>query len=345
MTGLQVEVPKLSFDDILLVPQKSDIESRREVSTSSDILGQTFTLPIISSPMDTVTEDEMCIALHESGGLGIIHRYNTIRDQVNLLRRVTESTDSAVLAGAAIGVSNDYEARAEALVSAGAFLLCIDVAHGHHTNVERAVKTLKDKFGDKVSIMAGNVATAEAFADLQDWGSDVIRVGVGGGSICSTRIQTAHGVPTFHSVLDCQRVVGAAKLVADGGIKNAGDAVKCFAAGADFVMLGSMLSGTKETPGPVFGDNTGSRYKSYRGMASKEAQVDWRGTTSSLEGISTKVPFRGSVMGVLEDLHQNIRSGLSYSGCRSLTDFRNKVKMIRQTSSGMAESRTHILSR
>lgn len=332
----------LSFDDVLLVPQKSDIESRSEVDISGHINEVKLAIPIISSPMDTVTESDMAATMSMVGGLGIIHRYNTIREQTAILKDTLQHCSHA---GAAVGVTDDMGARATALVAAGASLLCIDVAHGHHTNVERAIKTLRDKFGSKVSIMAGNVATAEGFADLQDWGADVIRVGVGGGSICSTRIQTAHGVPTFQSVLDCSQVVDEAKLVADGGIKNAGDIVKCLAAGADFVMLGSLLAGTQQSPGEVFKNSQGQRYKSYRGMASREAQVAWRGKARSLEGVATTVPYKGDVEDILADLTQNIRSGLSYSGARSISEFREKVKVIQQTSAGMNESRTHILSR
>ena len=161
----------LSFDDVLLIPQRSDIESRSEVDTSSVIGEHKFRLPIISSPMDTVTGEDMAFAMGEAGGFGIVHRYNTVKDQSSLIRRAATGRDYKV--GAAIGVSGDFESRASSAIAAGAFLLCIDVAHGHHSNVERAIKTLKDKFGEKVSIMAGNVATAEAFADLQEWGSDV----------------------------------------------------------------------------------------------------------------------------------------------------------------------------
>jgi len=330
-----------SFDDILLVPQKSDIESRSEIDTTSIIGSEKFSLPIISSPMDTVTGEDMAFSMGEAGGFGVVHRYNSIKEQSQLVKRAQSGRDYRV--AAAIGVSDDFMKRAESLVSSGAFLLCVDVAHGHHTNVERAIKTIKDKFGDSVDVMAGNVATAKAFADLQEWGSDVIRVGVGGGSICSTRIQTAHGVPTFQSVLDCSRVVNTAALVADGGIKNAGDIVKCLAAGADFVMLGSLLAGTKESPGEVFQASDGRKYKAYRGMASREAQVAWRGKASSLEGVSTTIPYKGSVSEILPDLHQNIRSGLSYSGSRNIKEFRNKVRMITQTSAGLSESQTHIL--
>jgi IMP dehydrogenase len=339
MTKLQ---KTLSFDDILLIPQKSDIESRKEIDISGQISGENFSMPIISSPMDTVTESVMAATMANNGGLGIIHRYNDIRHQTKLVKQALKRCDKV---GAAVGVSDDMGARATALVSVGAFLICIDVAHGHHTNVERAIKTLRDRFGDRISIMAGNVATAEAFSDLEDWGADVIRVGVGGGSICSTRIQTGHGIPTLHSVMLSAGVAKRAVIVADGGIKTAGDAVKCFAAGADFVMLGSLLAGTDESPGQVFQGNEGKKYKVYRGMASAEAQVDWKGKANSLEGISTTVPYKGSVLDSLSLLQQNIRSGLSYSGARSIKEFRAKAKMVKQTQAGAKESFTHILSR
>ncbi len=333
-------IKALSFDDILLKPQKSDIESRKEVNLTSTVSGLNFSLPIISSPMDTVTGPDMASSMFLAGGFGVLHRYNSIADQVRLVMQTRARTP---FVAAAVGVSEDYLERSEALIGAGTSLLCIDVAHGHHTNVERAIKTLRDKFENSISLMAGNVATGEAFEELQDWGADLIRVGVGGGSICSTRIQTAHGMPTFQSVLDCSRVADHSKIVADGGIKNSGDIVKSLAAGADFVMLGSMLAGTDQTPGEVFQSNDGNKYKVYRGMASVEAQVDWRGKASSLEGVSTTIPYKGDVEAVLLDLAKNMRSGLSYSGSRTLKEFRNKVKMIQQTQAGMRESFTHIL--
>lgn len=330
----------LSFDDVLLIPKMSDIKSRKEVSLTSALKDKEYRLPIISSPMDTVTGPEMAKTMSSQGGLGILHRYNTIEQQVDMLSGLENGST-----GAAIGVTGDYLERAAALVQNGVSLLCIDVAHGHHVSVKEAVESIKNKFGDDITLMAGNVATAEAFTDLEDWGTDVIRVGVGGGSICSTRIQTAHGIPTFHSVVLSAEVSKRAAIVADGGIRTAGDAVKCFAAGADFVMLGSLLAGTDESPGQVFQSNEGKQYKVYRGMASEEAQIDWKGTANSREGISTTVPYKGSVKDILSMLDQNIRSGLSYSGARSLKEFRSKVEMVRQTPAGMRESFTHILSK
>ena len=237
----------LSFDDVLLEPKYSDIESRAQIDVSNYLDEYTYlSLPVVASPMDTVTETEMATAISKVGGLGVIHRYNTIEEQVILAKKTKGHV------AAAIGVTGDYEARAASLVEAGCRILCLDVAHGHHALVRTALKTLRQNLGDKIHLMAGNVATLEAFNDLADWGADSIRVGIGGGSICSTRINTGHGVPTLQSVMDCARSNRDAKLIADGGIRNAGDIVKARASGADFVMLGSMLAGTDESPGEIF---------------------------------------------------------------------------------------------
>jgi len=334
-----------SFDDVLLEPKFSDIDSRWSINPGNDLDNTThLKLPVISSPMDTVTEGQMAIAMAQHGGLGIIHRYNTIQEQVSTV------TDSFCKYGnanisAAIGVTGDYEDRACALYDAGVKIICIDVAHGHHSLVKNALSTIRKVMGDKVHLMAGNVATLEAFDALASWGANSIRVGIGGGSICSTRLVTGHGIPTFQSILDCSRTSYDVKIIADGGFKTTGDMVKAYAAGADFVMVGSMLAGTKETPGEVFVGNSGKKYKVYRGMASAAAQNAWRGSSSTPEGVSTTVPYRGSVKGLLENIAGGIRSGLSYSGARSLEELRSKSTFVLQTSSGQVESNTHILWR
>jgi len=326
----------LTYDDVLLLPQYSDIKSRKEVDIGNDLDDKIhLDLPIISSPMDTVTESAMAKVMYELGGLGVVHRYNSIEEQVREIIEVP-------LAAAAVGVTENFKERARVLVSAGVDILCVDVAHGHHILVEQAIKTLKDLFGDTVHIMAGNVATKEAFDDLSDWGADSIRCNIGGGSICSTRIQTGHGLPGLQTIIDCSKSDGKAKIIADGGIKTSGDIVKALAAGADFVMLGSMLAGTAESPGNIIKTESGI-LKQYRGMASKEAQMDWHGRTSSNEGVSTYIDFKGSVTEVLGDLRKGIASGLSYSGARNLAEFREKAIFVRQTPSGLQESKTHIL--
>jgi IMP dehydrogenase len=332
----------LSFDDVLLVPRYSDIESRTQVDIGSDLDDHlNFPLPVISSPMDTITESTMAMVMHRAGGFGVIHRYNSVNEQADLVKEMREQDQTMPIA-TAIGATGDYIERAERMVMQGAKILCIDTAHGHHIAMERALKTLKDSYGTKVHIMAGNVATLEGFNALSEWGADSIRVGIGGGSICSTRLVTGHGIPTLESIMECARSTHSARIIADGGIKTSGDIVKALAAGADFVMVGSMLAGTEETPGETFHSNSGKKYKVYRGMASAEAQSDWRGRSSTPEGVSTTVTYKGETAPILDNLLGGIRSGFSYSGVRTLKDLHAKAKFIRQTAAGQLESSTHI---
>ena len=335
----------LSFDDVLLVPQYSEIYSRKDIQIKQNLknVGD-FELPIISSPMDTITGFKMAHAIATEGGLGVIHRYNTIDEQIKI---VSDTINVGALVGAAIGIGDDCVERALALARAGVSFLCVDVAHGHHLKMRHALKSLRDELGDEMHIMAGNVATLEAFNDLADWGADSIRVGIGGGSICSTRIQTGHGMPTLQSVMDCAQTDRDATLIADGGLRTSGDIVKALAAGADFVMLGSLLAGTDETPGEVIYNDQipsayGSKKKVYRGMASKEAQRNWRNRVSSIEGISHMVPLKGPVKEVLAELRTGIRSGISYTGADSISSLQSKARFIQQTTSGQVESSTHI---
>ena len=334
----------LTYNDVLLEPQYSDIKSRTEINISSMLRGRgpttRLSLPIISSPMDTVSEEEMGVAMWQAGGLAVVHRYNTIEEQLSIMDGIM--VNAGCNAAAAIGTTGDYLERAEALYDSGVRILCVDVAHGHHALMRHALRKLREIFQDQVHIMAGNVATLEGYNDLVDWGADSVRCNIGGGSICSTRVQTGHGVPGLHTIIDCARSDRNVPIIADGGIRNSGDIVKALAAGADFVMLGSLLSGTDETPGDVINTRQG-KFKSYRGMASKDAQIEWRGRTASLEGIATTVPCKGPVDDVLDALERGIRSGFSYSGARSLTQLQAKARFIRQTSSGQTESSTHIL--
>jgi len=335
----------LSFDDVLLVPQYSDIASRAQVDIGSSLDDKhRFKLPVISSPMDTVTEETMAVALHSADAFGIVHRYNSINEQADIVKRIREK-NSTIPVDVAIGATGDYIDRAERMVHLGVKILCIDIAHGHHIAMERAIKTLKDNYGRRAHIMAGNVATLEGFNALAEWGADSIRVGIGGGSICSTRLVSGHGIPTLQSIMECARTPHSAKIIADGGIKTSGDIVKALALGADFVMVGSLFAGTKETPGNVFTSSKGKKYKVYRGMASAKAQEDWRGKASTPEGISTTVPYKGKVASILNNLSGGIRSGFSYSGARNLKELQAKSKFIRQTSAGQLESSTHAMRR
>jgi IMP dehydrogenase len=329
----------VTFDDVLLVPQYSEVISRKSIDIGSALSNDVrLTLPLISAPMDTVTDNVVSTILASNGAFGIIHRYNTIEEQV---AEVSLVVGRGYKTGAAIGITGDYIERAMALAKAGCSVLCIDVAHGHHVLTRHALKTLRNSVGYDIHIMAGNVATLQAFNDLSDWGADSIRVGIGGGSICSTRIQTGHGVPTLQSVMDCSRSDRDACLIADGGIKTSGDMVKALAAGADFVMVGSLLAGCSESPGKITYKN-GVAYKSYRGMASVEAQIDWRGHTASVEGVSHLLMPKGNIKDILSDLSRGIKSGFSYSGCINLNDLHSKSQFIKQTSAGQVESTTHI---
>ena len=336
----------LTFDDVLLTPQYSNIKSRREVTLNTELSeGLELRVPIVSAPMDTVCGGLMAARLAEFGALGIVHRYNTIEKQTEIVSKASDSGLKNV--GAAIGITGDYVERAASLIDAGASVLCLDVAHGDHVLMHAGAYNIVDRFSEKAHIMAGNIATYTGALALAQIGVDSLRVGIGGGSICSTRIQTGHGMPTLASVIECVRAKEKypdLKIIADVGIKTSGDMVKALAAGADFVMVGSLLAGTSEAPGDVVYKD-GERYKSYRGMASKDAQMDWRGKTSSLEGVATVIPYKGAVFPILEGLENGIRSGLSYSGARNPQELRENARFIRQTASGLAESNTHIMWR
>ena len=335
----------LSYDDVLLKPQYSDIRSRAEIDISTDLGNELFLdIPVISSPMDTVTEAGMAMALGSYGAAGIVHRYNSIEGQIRHID-AARSRGGNINVGAAVGVTGDYIDRASAAFESGATFLCIDVAHGHHILMKSALHELRKIFGDNIHIMAGNIATLEGLNDLADWGATSVRCNIGGGSICSTRIQTGHGIPGLQTILDCAQTDRNVTIIADGGIKNSGDIVKALAAGADAVMCGSLFAGTTEAPGELFREANGNAWKSYRGMASKEAQADWKGKYSSLEGIASRVPYQGKASVVLEDLERGIRSGFSYTGARTLEDLQAKAEFLQQTTSGLSESHTHILTR
>jgi IMP dehydrogenase len=346
MTTCKEKIPTLSYDDVLLVPQYSDIRSRSEIDVATDLgKGLVLDLPVIASPMDTISESPMASMMGSFGATAIVHRYNTIEQQARMVSEAKESCKGSLIVGAAVGITDDFLNRATILRAVNTDFICIDVAHGHHILMKEAIQSLRDTMGEDVHIMAGNVATLEGINDLADWGADSVRCNIGGGSICSTRIQTGHGLPGLQTIIECAKTDRDVKIIADGGIKTSGDMVKALAAGADAVMVGSLLSGTDESPGKVFEDKDGSRWKIYRGMASKEAQINWRGKYSSHEGVSSRVPYRGSVSKILEDLERGIRSGLSYSGARNISELHAKAHFVRQTDSGLSESRTHISQR
>ena len=338
----------VTYDDMLMVPQYSDISSRSEVDISNSLsVTKRLHLPIMASPMDTVSEVDMAVAMAKAGGLAVIHRYNSIVEQghlVSLAATAISELSDAPLVAAAIGVTGDYLERATTVVALGANVLCVDVAHGHHIMMKNALHELRKAFGDDIYIIAGNVCTLEGINDVADWGANAVRCNIGGGSICSTRIVTGHGLPGLQTIFDCARTDRDVKIIADGGIKTSGDIVKALAAGADFVMCGSLLAGTTESPGQIITLPDNSRAKEYRGMASKDAQLDWRNKSSTPEGVASYIPYKGSVEDILTDLEGGIKSGFSYTGARNLTELQHKVEWARQTSAGSLESSTHILN-
>lgn len=345
-TSVQTEpvLTALCFDDVQIVPQYSEVESRKNVSlVPRDFSGNEFKigdrslpLPIFASPMDTVVDKTTARILAQAGVSPILHRYCLINKQVKTYQYATFKPGAVV--GAAIGATGDYFDRATALYNVGCRFFCIDVAHGHHTHVKRALETLRAKWGDEITIMAGNVATLAAFDDLVSWGANFVRSGIAGGKVCTTKVVTGCGLPTLQTVLDCAASETDGYIVADGGIKNSGDIVKSFAAGADFVMLGSLLSCCEESPGDQRVNAAGEYEKLYRGMASASAQKDWRKSVSGDEGMEMWGPSRGNLKDVVANITAGIRSGLSYSGVDDVNDFYS-VATLRQVSSNSTKLR------
>ena len=329
----------LTFDDVLMVPSKSDVRSRRDPKLTSRLTKtKTIDTPIISANMDTITEADMAIAMNQVGGLGILHRFASIPEQVGFVNKVKEA--GVALISGSIGVGDDFKERTEALVKAGVNILTIDIAHGHSVAMMEVMKWLKDKYPN-VEIIAGNMATPEAARDLIEAGADAIKVGIGPGSMCTTRIITGCGIPQLTAVSWCAEVAESygVPVIADGGIRTSGDIVKAFAAGASTVMLGSMLSGTIETPGEIK-----NGLKAYRGMASKSAQVSWRGGVPegmAPEGESTLVNVKGHVRDVILELTGGIRSGMSYINATTIDEIREKAQFIEMSSAGVRESHAH----
>lgn len=328
-----------TYDDVLIIPSRSDMRSRRDPDLSSSLTRtRTIQLPFISANMDTITEAPMAIAMDQLGGFGIIHRFMTVEEQVVEVKKVKAA--GAKIVGASIGVNEDSKDRAHALVEAGANILTIDIAHGHSVQMLETLAWLKSEF-PKVEVIAGNVATPEGTLDLIDAGADAIKVGIGPGSMCTTRIITGCGVPQLTAVAMCAQVAKQKNvpIIADGGIKSSGDIVKALAAGASTVMLGSILAGTIETPGLIQHGK-----KQYRGMASRAAQDSWRGgvpTGMAPEGESTSVPIKGHLSDVIGELAGGLRSGMTYINASKVSEIDAKARFMEMTAMGYQESRAH----
>ncbi len=329
----------LAFDDVLLVPAKSDIRSRRTPELKSRITRKrSIDLPVISANMDTITEADMAIAMHSLGGLGILHRFMSIEDQVLQLKNMKQAGVKHL--AVSVGVTTDERKRAEAVVAAGAEILTIDIAHGHSAQMFEMLEWIKSKLPN-IEVIVGNMATPDAVRDLANAGADAVKIGIGPGSMCTTRIITGCGMPQLTAIALCAEAAAEFDLpvIADGGLRSSGDIVKALAAGADTVMIGGMLSGTIETPGEIKHGR-----KLYRGMASRSAQDSWRGGVPegmAPEGESSSVSIKGHAKDVLLEIAGGIRSGMSYVNAMTIKEIREKGQFIEMTSSGMAESRAH----
>lgn len=465
----------LSYRDVLLVPKKTQVNSRKEISTRTKLTNSIeLTIPIVSANMDTVTEAEMAITLASLGGIGVIHRFNTLEEQVRLVKKVkrhenilidspytvkknntikeirsyakkvgldgflvvseenilegicsardyafiqdetilvqdvmtpreklivspksltiaeaeeifhqykieklpvvdengkllglmtskdckrskthpwsAKDKKGRLLVGAAIGVKSDFLERSAALVDAGCDVLVVDIAHGHSVHAIEVIQKLKQHF-PLVGIIAGNVATPEGTEDLIKAGADAIKVGVGPGSMCSTRIVTGSGVPQFTAVSECAKAAATYNIpiIADGGIKESGDIVKALAAGASTVMIGGLLAGTEESPG-IFITKNNMKFKLYRGMASvgaalsklrvdNQTEADLNEITP--EGVEKLVPFKGSARDIIKKLIGGLLSGISYSGGTSIKELQENAEFIKITGAGWEESIPH----
>ena len=468
----------LTFDDVLLVPKYSDITSRSQTDLTTKLSQNiSINIPFVSANMDTVTESSMAGTMARAGGIGIIHRFLTIKEQANEVLKVKRSgsvmienpysvspdksvqdaidyaedkdisgllvvdsnskligivterdllfanqndkiqnvmtkdvvtanlgvtldeskeilhkhrieklpivDDSGIvkglitskditnnadfpnaskdkkgrpLVGAAVGVKGDFLERSESLLEAGVDVLVVDIAHGHSENAMSTIRNIKKAFPD-CELIAGNIATAQGAEDLIKAGVDAVKVGVGSGSICITRIITGSGVPQLTAVMDCAKIGKdyGIPIISDGGTRTSGDATKALASGASSIMVGSMLGGTDESPGTVLTKN-GKRFKVYRGMASLAASIGRKSKETGLisldddlndyvaEGVEAMVPYKGTVTDILKQLTGGVRSGLSYCGAHTIPQMQENAEFIKMSRAGFAESQPHDVS-
>ena len=329
----------ITFDDVLMIPAYNHYESRRivDISVTDRSNKLSLSLPIMSANMDTITEHQMANFMHSKGGIGVLHRFLSIDDNITQFKACTGPTFVS------IGCSAEALERATALRDAGANLFCIDVAHAHAKYVGKTLKNLRQLLKD-CCIMAGNVATYAGADYLASCGADLIKVGIGGGSVCSTRIKTGFGVPMLTCIQDCARTDRS--IIADGGMRTPGDIVKALAFGADFVMIGGMLAGTAPTPGEIITTPTGALVKRYRGMASREAQEAFIGEMhewKTAEGVAADVPYREDHSAIIADIIGGLRSGLTYAGADTIKELQRKLNFILITPAGRHESLPHKL--
>ncbi len=333
----------LTYDDVLLLPRHCEISSRTIPNLTSRLTkNKNIETPFIAANMDTITEFDMAAKTGALGAHGILHRFLSVEEQCEQVARLLElkGQHPNLHVSASVGVKEEGMRRADALVDAGVEILTLDIAHGDSVMMLEVMEYLKKTHGH-IDVIAGNVAMPDGVKRLIDAGADAVKVGIGPGSMCTTRIITGCGVPQLTAVALCVEMARKFDIpvIADGGIKTSGDIMKAFAAGAETVMLGSMLSGTLETPGEIKGG-----MKKYRGMASKDAQVSWRGNMQqgmAPEGESRMIACKGSVENVISELSGGVRSGMTYLNAKNLSEINKNALFVEMSSSGMGESRPH----
>ena len=396
----------LTYDDVNIVPKYSELKSREDVKLNTRFTKNTeLTIPIVASPMDTVTELDMAKEMLDWGGVGVIHRFQSIEKQVRMMMSLhyewdryftplsgndneeglsidkewdewwnhvrgwnhppTKSdwedlkdrfywADSLIKSEeqwkklprcAAVGVKGDYLERGKELVNNGCNVLLIDVAHGHHILVKKVIEEFKNEFGTDVEIIGGSIATKKATHDLCEWGVDGIRVGVGNGSLCETRIRTGVGLPQVTALLDVCSIADDydVPVIADGGVRNVGDVCKGLGCGADTVMVGSLLSGTKESPGTIekIGEWPNEKlFKKYRGSASRDS----KGNDKNVEGNHKIIPYKGKIKRILLDIRDGVHSSFSYVGANNMSEYHFKVEFVEVTKAGQIEAKPHLLN-
>ncbi len=340
----------LTFDDVTLAPNYSEILPSEADTTVSLTNNLKLKIPVLSSAMDTVTESKMAIAIAKAGGIGVIHRNLDIKTQVSEIRKVKKYS---LKVGAAVGASEKEFIRAKEIINEGVDLIVVDTAHGHTKKVGEIIKYIKKSKNNKIALCAGNIATPEAAKFLIKLGVDIIKVGIGPGSICTTRLVAGIGVPQLSAILAVRNGMKnkKVKIISDGGIKYSGDLAKAFAAGADAVMIGSLFAGTNETPGKLIKKN-GKLFKSFRGMGSVGAmnkgsadryfQKKQKDMSKYVpEGVEGFVKYKGDVGSIIYKLVGGLKSSMGYLGSKNIIGLRNKPHFVKITKAGFYESMVH----
>ena len=346
---MEVIKEALTFDDVLLVPRYSSVLPSQTKLNIDLGFNLKLKVPFLSSAMDTVTESAMAIAIARKGGLGIIHRNLTIKEQSIEIKKVKKKR---LLVGAAVGTGDEDLNRAKSILDSGVDLIVVDTAHGHSEKVLKILSKIK-KINSKTPVCVGNIATSEAALKLYNEGANILKVGIGPGSICTTRMIAGIGVPQISAVLEVKKSMKnkKIKIISDGGIKFSGDAVKAIAAGADAIMMGSIFAGTDESPGKKFKFKN-KFYKSYRGMGSIGAmsagssnryfQKNYKDKSKYVpEGVEARVAYKGSVEKILYQLQGGLRSSMGYIGANTIDKIHKKAKFVKITKAGFYESMVH----